>query len=234
MLNNYFDKIYILNLKKRSDRLNELLPKLESLSIDNFKIFNGIDGSLMKNIWRVYGNKYFSNENYLACSLSHISIWNDAILNGYKKILILEDDVKIINSINEKIVYYNDQIPENWDLLYLGFIPLSDDCSMWDYKVINDQFISDNVFKAKNLWGLYSYAIGENLMKHTIEVYKNTFPMEIDRYFVENIQQNWNCLGITPQLFSVDDGWSDNSKRIETGMPERSIDHRFENKINYI
>ena len=71
-------------------------------------------------------------------------------------------------------------------------------------------------------------------MNEMIGIYDKDFPMEIDRYFVNHIQPRGNTYAITPQLFAADDGQSDNSGIIETGMLERSIDSRFAKLIDYV
>lgn len=236
MLNEYFDKIYILNLKRRDDRLKIIKKRLAFTEITNFEVFDATDGAVMHPIWKKFSeiNPFFSNPNYLACAVSHLSIYNDAISKGYKRILIVEDDVKISSTANEDFRIWSKEVPSDWDLLYLGFIPLSDDCSRWDYNVFSDRFITSQVFSAKNLWGLYGYGISESLMKETLEIYNRDFPMELDRYFVTRIQQNKKCYGITPQIFAAEDGYSDNSKIVETDMMTRSIDGRFAKHTDYV
>jgi GR25 family glycosyltransferase involved in LPS biosynthesis len=235
MVDKYFDKIYVLNLKKRDERLSLTQKRLKFVEIENFTVFNGVDGSVMKRLWEVYSEKntFFKNPNYIGCSLSHLSIYADAIEKGYQRILVIEDDNRIHRSVNSLMEKYVPQVPEWKDLLYLGFIPLSDDCSRWDYNIVSN-FVNKNVFVAKNLWGLFAYGITQNLMKEMIEVYNKDFPMEIDRYFVTNIQPRGGSFGLTPQLFSADDGLSDNSGVVETGMLQRSVDTRFANLTDYI
>jgi GR25 family glycosyltransferase involved in LPS biosynthesis len=57
----------------------------------------------------------------VACSMGHKAIYEDAVNNGYSKILILEDDV----SINQEgIVLFNqivNQLPINWDIIYFDY-----------------------------------------------------------------------------------------------------------------
>ena len=233
-MNKYFDKIFVLNLDHRKDRLSMTEKRLKFAGIE-FEKFSAVDGESIKGIHRVFAsyNSRFVNANYLACAASHLGIYNSAIEQGFERILILEDDCRVhrdaVSIFNSKI----SSIPD-WDLLYLGYIPLSDDLSLWNYRVLNDRYISEGVFKAKNLWGLYSYGISKHMMLKMLEIYDKGFPMEIDRFFVESIQQNDRCFGISPQLFCAEDGMSDNSKNYETGMMEKSIDSRYANKHDYV
>jgi GR25 family glycosyltransferase involved in LPS biosynthesis len=236
MLGEYFDKIYVLNLKRRDDRLVTIKKRLISTKISNYEIFQAVDGNVIQKIWKSFFEKnyFFSNSNYLACAISHLSIYNDALAKSYKSILIIEDDVKILVNANKYFAKLQSEIPSEWDLLYLGFIPLSDDCTRWDYNVFSDRFISSQVFLAKNLWGLYGYGIGEDLMKETLKIYDEEFPMELDRFFVTRIQKKMKCYALTPQIFAAEDGYSDNSRTVETGMMERSVDSRYAKHTDYI
>ncbi len=232
MINDYFDKVYLLNLYRRLDRLQLSKKRLDFCDI-KYSVFNGTDGSVVKKLWKSLSNPNFANSNYIGCAISHLSIYKDAIENGYKRILILEDDNRIKRDANDQFRLIVENIPIEWDLLYLGFIPLSDDCSRWDYNLVNN-FLSKNIFYAKNLWGLYSYGISEQLMKDTIDEYNENFPMELDRYFVTRIQPNGKSFGVTPQLFAADDGFSDNSGKTEISMLQRSVDTRYTKLTDYI
>lgn len=235
MINDYFDKVYVLNLLKRDSRMDLMKKRLDFTEID-YQIFNAVDGSVMKRIWESFHkeNPLFKNSSYLGCAISHLSIYRHALDMEYERILIIEDDDRIHRNANFQMELFSSQIPRWDDLLYLGYIPLSDDCSRWDYNVCANNFISTNVFIAKNLWGLYGYGISKNLMTEILEIYDKDFPMELDRFFVNHIQPRGKSYGVTPQIFAADDGYSDNSKIQETGMLQRSIDTRFANLIDYI
>lgn len=231
-INNYFDKVYLLNLNRRKDRLKESTKKLEYCEIE-FERFAAVDGSVFQNVWETFNSKehYFTNPNYLACALSHLSIYKDALDNGYSKILIIEDDNSIRKNANAEFGNIINELPE-WELLYFGFIPLTDDCSQWTYNDLDN--LSKNVVLSKNFWGLYGYGISSGLMKEVLERYSNDFSMELDRFFVNEIQPRGKSYGITPQIFAAEDGFSDNSLMIERGMMERSIDRRFANLTDYL
>ncbi len=231
-INDYFDKIYVLNLHKRKDRLLDITKRLNRFGIE-YERFGATDGSVMRPIWESFckENKSFSNPNYLACSISHLSIYKDAILNGYNRILIIEDDVLINKNIHS--IFESINIPIWEDLFYLGYIPLSDDQTMWTYQIVNN-FISNNIFIPKNLWGLYAYGISNNLMKEMIDIYNVEFPMEIDRYLVNHIQTRGKSIAITPQLFCCQDIYSDNMSQNQVDMTARSVDSRFASTTDYL
>lgn len=233
-IDEYFDKVYVLNLNRRPERMDTIDRRMKFCNIE-YEKFGATDGGVMHKVWKSLDNPFFKNPNYLGCAISHLSIYNDAIEKGYNKILIIEDDSRIKMNANKVFEEAIKLVPEDWnELLYLGFIPLSDDCSRWDYTILNSQFINSNIAIAKNSWGLYGYGISNYLMMETLEKYREDFPMELDRYFVTEIQPRNRSYAIVPQLFAADDGLSDNSGHHELGMLERSIDTRLTKLTDYI
>jgi glycosyl transferase family 25 len=222
-MNDYFDKVYVLSLRREHKRRDLLTKRLEEIGL-NFEFFDASDGSVFNSLWKKLDNDFFTTANYLACQISHLSIYADALLNNYKRILILEDDAIPRKDINELFDSIKNQIPEYYDILYLGYIPLSDDKSSWDYSVIENRFISNNIFDSKNLWGLYAYSISEKMMKYMIDVYKDNMPMEIDRFYVENHKEYY---GIVPQLFCHDINISANAGLIDYSSWRKSIHFNY-------
>jgi GR25 family glycosyltransferase involved in LPS biosynthesis len=234
-INKYFDKIYLLNLHRRKDRLNKSLEKLQQFDIE-VEVFGAVDGSVLNHLFNKLDNPRFLNTGYLGSTISHLSIYRDALSNGYERILILEDDNLINKNIHQ--IFESQEIPEWDDLFYLGYIPLSDDLVMWTYGItmLKDQMLTDKIFKCHNLWGLYAYGITSKVMREMIDVYNSEFPMEIDRYFVNSIQKRNGSIAIGPQLFCCDyDNFSDNQGFApDNHITIKSIDSRFASIQDYI
>ncbi len=98
-INEYFDKIYCLNLTKRKDRMETMNERFNKMGIKAER-FRAIPGEIVNDFFlnKVKNeiNSYFKNANYIATTLSHLAIMRDALDNGYKRILILEDDVSVV------------------------------------------------------------------------------------------------------------------------------------------
>jgi GR25 family glycosyltransferase involved in LPS biosynthesis len=139
-IDTYFDKIYIINLDKDVKRKSNMISQMVKHNIHNYvfqKATSGIDidkNEYIKNKeWAYPGNNFCNINNNCSCSgkgyelsvneialhLSHYHIWKDIVKNNYQKCLILEDDcifTENINTFNNII----SNIPNNWELLYLG------------------------------------------------------------------------------------------------------------------
>jgi len=115
------DKGFLINLKRREDRLKNSLIEFEKLKINGVEIFEAID----------YLDR--PDLDYLCCSASHIEILKKQIENDWEKVIIFEDDF-IFDKWDEKEEFYleliNDVIntinSELYDLLYLGTVLMGD------------------------------------------------------------------------------------------------------------
>lgn len=128
-----FDKIYVINLKRRLDRRTTLEKKYPYL---DFTFIEAIDGKQLKIQDLIYNrelNKSFFDPHGMvtmgvfACALSHKKAWDQALQDGVENALFLEDDVFLYNKCIEENKYtdeYQDILNEiqshDWDLLHLG------------------------------------------------------------------------------------------------------------------
>ncbi|NBO22104.1 hypothetical protein EBU94_02015, partial [bacterium] len=115
-LNGFFDKIYCINLDKRPDRWDECVQEFKKhrMIVERFSAADHNHPIVPKQLDATTNN---GNAGLVA---SNILILQDAIANGYKNILILEDDVAFVDDLNEKFAEWSKDVPENWDMLYLG------------------------------------------------------------------------------------------------------------------
>lgn len=144
-INEYFDKIYIINTFISSDERKQNVNNLLKY-ITNYKIVYGLNfGCLTPDLINVFYKHYWGEKNRIAtansfsCTISHYNCLLDAYINDYSKILILEDDVKF----NIKTWEMDDFIiPENIDCI--KFIPIY--CKDNIVKTFNKYFIYDNTW----------------------------------------------------------------------------------------
>ena len=100
------DRIFIINLKHREDRRENVVNELKKAKLENFEIFDAVQPKTIEEInnW----NPNFVNEKpnwlrsdflkfrlgSLGCLLSHVEIMKTSLERGYEQILILEDDAE--------------------------------------------------------------------------------------------------------------------------------------------
>lgn len=207
--NNSIDKIYIINLKERTDRKEHILKELNKFNIKNYEIIEAIKPTIEEvNLW---SNKYCDyvmkdipferRERYkigcLGCLKSHLFIYNEMIKNNYNNILILEDDCIIKDDINKYKNNINYCIQNNYGLFYLGGTHSK-----------NPIKINDNFYKCEKTHTTHSYMISKDCAKYIIDNINN-YEKEIDVYLSEIIQKKFNCYCLYPSIFSQKDGISD-------------------------
>jgi len=135
VLNSFFDHIYVISLKRSEERHLLLNKNLDGLE---YELFWGVDGRELNLKELEADNLYHPGLTRLkrklngkepkemrlpkiGCALTKNLVYKDIIKNDYAKALILEDDILFDKSKDTYIKQALLELPENWDLLYLGY-----------------------------------------------------------------------------------------------------------------
>jgi len=116
-MNEFFDKIYLMNLDRRPDRLNEVSKELNKHGIKYTRVA-ALDGKRLRTEQIRKPISSFDGAAVVAVGITLSEIFKEALSKGYGKILILEDDVELYN-----LHYFKEavkSVPASFDLLYLG------------------------------------------------------------------------------------------------------------------
>jgi GR25 family glycosyltransferase involved in LPS biosynthesis len=181
MINDYFDKIFCVNLDRRPDKwelcekefakhglIVERLPAIEGKTIP-------YEGRLPAG---AIGN-----------AMSHSRILRIAKELGLQSVLIFEDDVEFDNRLQEKFSLWINEVPNNWDLLYLG------GNHNW---VETLPLCSPHLMKLDNTYATHAYAVKNTLYDLTTQRLE-TFSTEGDVIMAE-IQKVSNSYCFVPNL----------------------------------
>lgn len=112
MLNNL--KAFYINLALRTDRRSIVEANFERVGLSPERI-SAVSSSEVKAPNPVEGYKKIKDCEY-ACLLSH----KKALEQCTDKLLIFEDDVDFVPNFNEKFNYLLENVPDDFELLYLG------------------------------------------------------------------------------------------------------------------
>ncbi len=138
-INSVFDKVYVINLDRRKDRLIAISQKLIRLGI-HFERIEAVDGYTEENIkqFSEYFNRPFDDEKAhelekskkrkilmgpgaIGILKSYKNLILDAKENELKRILVFEDDALFIKKFNEKFDgFYEETVNIDWKILALG------------------------------------------------------------------------------------------------------------------
>jgi GR25 family glycosyltransferase involved in LPS biosynthesis len=134
-INSYFQRTYIINLRRRADRRAVAFTELAASGIDPFQLewVEGCDNP---------------ENGHAGCSKSHRDLIRRIANGPYERVLVLEDDFKVLTlqdlvengfaayspspvldtfksvlngkgNLNERFSYLIPFLPESWDVLYL-------------------------------------------------------------------------------------------------------------------
>lgn len=131
VLNDAFDRIYVLTLDRASERHEHIEAELEGV---DFQFFKGVDKLHLDRDEVIAKGIYDDGKHHrrqvsrrslslgeVACALSHRSIYEDAIRNDYQRILVLEDDVAMLREKLSAFEAALTELPGDWEFLLLGY-----------------------------------------------------------------------------------------------------------------
>ena len=103
-VNDYFNRVVVINLDRRADRMERLDKQLTDLGI-TYERFSAIDG------------KELGIDPITAGTMSHCKVLESA---DQQRILVLEDDALFCEDFNEKFEQVMEKLPPVADIFYLG------------------------------------------------------------------------------------------------------------------
>lgn len=210
MIWNYFNKIYLINLPSRPDRLQKATQELGAYSIP-FEVFpatqhnNGAYGIFLT--LKALFTKILSETN-------PPSPLGRGIGGG---VLIFEDDARFLQNPNDILPHCLAQLPADYDMFFLG-------CN---HKTPMEYY-SENLFRVNNAKALHAVSYSLKAMEQLMPCF-NKFTEPIDRVFIKAIQQKGNCYCANPIIASQYADYSDIEKKYVNY--EKAIEKRFEQNI---
>ena len=194
-----FDKTYVINLKSRQKRRDEMEKTLRGL---DYEVVDAIDGQKLK-VRKLIKDGLLNTEYYdpsgvltrniIGCSLSHIKVWKKFLKSGLDTCLILEDDIFLTREIvrhtadpefgKPRIEFQTilDDINslKEWDIVYLGKKVLE----------VSGKKVTENLVIPKfgvSRYGAHAYVINKNSVKKSL---KNYIPISyaVDIFMEEEV-----------------------------------------------
>jgi GR25 family glycosyltransferase involved in LPS biosynthesis len=199
-INELVDTSYLINLDIRQDRLESSSKQLVDNNID-FQRFSAVDGNTLEHSDSMTPGQY-------GCYTSHLNVLKDCIENNIQTVAIFEDDVEFCENFEEKFsnIYYD--IPDDWDIIYLGHnIP----------STTSTPTASPNILKISGAYSLHAFILNRKAIEIALDGLVAT-PQIVDVYYAK-IQSFLNAYGFVDQFCSQAPGWSD--------IAQAKIDYRW-------
>ena len=207
MFLDYFDKVFLVNLKKRKDRLQRFISRISSIGESvgakdsTITLFDAVEGA------QIPTSERRGSPGVAGCRQSHINIIKKAKKNNYDKILILEDDVTFSSDFSIKFNELMRTLPEDWDMLYFG--------GNHQESPIKIKGICHKV----KVYSTHAYAVKSTLYDHIITILeKHDCPVDVAyRHEIHELDK-FKTYGAYPQIAGQEVGHSD--------ILNRKVDHR--------
>lgn len=192
-LNDYFDKIYCINLEKRKDRRDEMVKTFYRLSID-VEIIEAIEGN--KEGWKSdkYPHPMRGFEGVAGGTSTQISLIRQTAKEGLRSVLMFEDDCEFIDFFNLIFDEIVKSIPKDWDMIYLG--------GLNDYNKGVPVEINEDIVKVTGMMSTHAYALKNTVFKKAIEIVNENYPYLTDSAdgFLCTLQKECNAYAFNPPL----------------------------------
>ncbi len=193
MLNNYFPRIFVINLLRRGDRKIEFLRHSHKY-VKASTFVSAIDGRDIT----------FENPNNLdhfsagdvGCVLSHLKTVSLAKNLEIPFYLVLEDDVKFHDSFGAFPEFWK-EVPEDWDLVYFGA----------NHNGTNPPQVMDKIVKVNGSFTTHAMVVKSTMYDALIELWSK--PVAQVDVLLSSLHSKFNCYCFTPNLVGQMPGFSD-------------------------
>src|SRR3990167_9690175 len=166
-VNEYFDRIYCLNLDRRKDKWERLSKRFEKLNI-SVERFSAIDGKhedivtewkLKKQTADLEKQPFMDTSGKMACDLSHRKIIEDAKYHNFDNFLVFEDDVLFHKDFHNQ--FQKIQQIKDWKMIYLG-----SSHSAWN----GVKFLDNGFYLGKRSSGIFATAFHSSIYDHVLSL----------------------------------------------------------------
>lgn len=106
-LNEIFDRVVVINLDKRTDRMEEFDRQAKEIGLEYIRY------SAIEAIPKVLRPSD-------ACKQSHANVIQEAINDKVNRLFVFEDDAQFVTGFDRKIKEFFSKLPKYWDMVYLG------------------------------------------------------------------------------------------------------------------
>ena len=159
-------KAFVVNLDRRSDRLEEF-NKIVPIDYDKFSAIDGKELEPTVQLQQIFEhNDYNMRVGLVGCALSHIKLLIELVKSDkYDKFIIMEDDITFVPNFNDKLTHVmNNSKKIEWDIIYLGHSLReefkTDDCFDKEKLPVLEKW-NTNLSLRKSMGGFFGYIINK-------------------------------------------------------------------------
>jgi len=182
------EKKIVINLKRRTDRLEQI-----NLPFD-YEIFEATDGKVE------FADYQPKKQGFMGCWDSYRRLFNKIKEENIEYTLILEDDVEVVENFQERLNNVISELPDDWDLLYLG-----------GWNVGDIVKYSDKLNHAKKVYTTHAFIVRQKFVDTVIKgINERQWKVDV---LISDILPLGNCFICNPILAWQREGFSDIENR---------------------
>lgn len=151
------EHIYIVNLAQRVDRWTHIAKQLETLDLKAER-FSAVDG---RQLGSDYSATSLRTSGAAGCLLTHAAVLRDAMVHGYKRIAVFEDDVLFHRNFKNEANKLRKL--SDWKLVYLGSTQL-------DWSNVKPSSV-DGFYHPNKTYGTWAMLIAQSEYSKILEAY---------------------------------------------------------------
>ena len=164
MLYEIFERVYVINLARRTDRWERFTERLPNDWPFKPPVrYDAVDGMLTSSPdWWQGGSGAWG------CYKTHLRLLEDCLNQNIPSVLILEDDAVCVEGFREKAEQFFHHLPGDWEMIYLGGQHLQEDLQL-------PRKVNDWVYQPFNVNRLHCYAFRGRMMMTRAYLHLNDF-----------------------------------------------------------
>jgi glycosyl transferase family 25 len=225
---NIIDKIFIINLDKDKDRLNNAYKQLNEYNIKNYERYAAIYGNNLNkkelNDFTTNMGKIIASKSMIGCGISHINIWKHIIKEKINKCLILEDDFILVDDFLNKFNKIINKTPNEYDILFLSSnIFHNKNLKLYDI----DEYFYKQLLISQTVGYIITLKGAKNILKY---INKVSYHIDVE-LCISSIINNLNIITVKDKLIyqSFDDSNNTNDREYPLIIDKLL----YKNDINY-
>lgn len=191
-INSLSDALLVVNTKN-TVKTSTIVSWIEKMKRSNF----------LRRFSRNFAKHIILSTGEIGCLLSHIEVIRKADEKLYQNVLIFEDDVIFCDDFLEKLIEFMDNVPSDWEMLYLG--------GNHNYHIgSTPEKINDFVIKCHETFTTHAIVITQSLYKRILDI--NSLNKPIDVAYAE-LQKQYKVYAPSTSLVTQRVGYSDIQNR---------------------
>lgn len=151
-----FDRCVVINLDRRRERFDKVLEHFKERDwpfIQPIRM-RAIDGQRVP-----VPTHWCAGSGAWGCMSSHRRVLEDAIMDGCRSVLVMEDDIVLVDGFAEKVAAFLKHVPKDWGQLMLGGQGVNRDGAL------SQEIVAEGVARVTGVERTHCYAVRGEYMR---------------------------------------------------------------------